>query len=58
MEVRKKRPGGFKEEAQGVQVSPVSPPICFSLWHALDGADDVEGGLEPPEGAPPCVTTS
>jgi hypothetical protein len=25
MEVRKKRPGGFKKEAQGVQVSPLNP---------------------------------
>jgi hypothetical protein len=25
MEVRKKRPRGFKKEAQGVQVSPLSP---------------------------------
>ena len=26
MEVRKKRPRGFKKEAEGVQVSPLNPP--------------------------------
>jgi hypothetical protein len=26
MEVRKKRPGGLKKEAQGVQVGPLNPP--------------------------------
>jgi hypothetical protein len=31
MEVRKKRPRGFKKEAQGVQASPLNPPICCSL---------------------------
>ena len=30
MEVRKKVPRGFKKEAQGVHVSPLNPPICFS----------------------------
>ena len=38
VEVRKKRPGGFKKGAQGVQVSPLSPPICCSLADALDPA--------------------
>ena len=39
MEVRKKRPRGFKKEAQGVQVSPLKPepPICCSLPRALTG---------------------
>jgi hypothetical protein len=29
--VRKKRPRGFKKEAQGVQVTPLNPHICCSL---------------------------
>ena len=31
MEVRKKRPRGFKKEAQGGSSEPPEPPICFSL---------------------------
>ena len=34
MEVRKKRPRGFKKEAQGVQVSPLNP-LSVSPWHEL-----------------------
>jgi hypothetical protein len=32
MKVRKKRPRGFKEEAQGVQVSPLNP-LSVAPWH-------------------------
>ena len=31
MEVRKKRPRGFKEEGQGVQVSPLNP-LSVAPW--------------------------
>ena len=34
MEVRKKRPRGFKKEAQGVQVSPLNP-LSVAPWPVL-----------------------
>ena len=41
MAVRKKRPRGVKREAQGVQVSPLSPRVCCSLARALPGEEQV-----------------
>ena len=35
MEVHKKRPRGFKKEAQGVQVSPLCPYLLLPAAHAV-----------------------
>jgi hypothetical protein len=37
MEVRKKRPRGFKKEAQGVQVSPLNPYLFLPVTHPTTG---------------------
>jgi hypothetical protein len=48
MEVRKKRPRGFKKEAQGVQVSPLNPlsvaPCCELVEEVVDdvGGEDLD----------------
>ena len=43
MEVRKKRPRGFKKEAQGGQVSPLNPlsvaPWLPTVAHGFTGLD-------------------
>jgi hypothetical protein len=39
MEVRKKRPRGFKKEAQGGQVSPLNP-LSVAPWLERDAVDE------------------
>jgi hypothetical protein len=49
MEVRKKRPTGFKKEAQGVQVNPLNP-LYVAPWNAPSKASSMkrseDGALE------------
>jgi hypothetical protein len=54
MEVRKKMPRGLKKEAQGVQVSPLSP-LSVAPWHqppGVVGGEELGEGVLPPLPAP------